>query len=314
MNHSVLHPAGIHAAQIIKLGWLFLGVSGVVYLVVIAVLVVVLIRRRRSAVDPASLTQGERRALMTVGVAVGITTILVTGLAISDFLARRVLETDVGDPINVRIIGHQWWWDIEYESPVPGDRVHTANELHIPVGRPVRLEMTSQDVIHSFWVPNLHGKRDLIPGRNTTITLMADRPGRYEGQCAEFCGFQHAKMRIVVNAEPEEAFNAWKAAQSKPAQVPATDQQRRGREVFEHSQCVMCHSIQGTEAGGTLGPDLTHLASRTYIGAGALPNDRSSLESWIAHPPSYKPGTVMPSSAFAATDLAALTDYLASLR
>ena len=314
MNHSALHPAGIHAAQILKLGWLFLGVSGVVYLLVIGVLVVGLVRRRGAAAGGTPLTGGERKSLLWVGIATGFTTIIVVGLAVSDFLTRRVLETDTGDPLNVRITGHQWWWDIEYEAPVPAERIHTANELHIPVGRPIRLELTSQDVIHSFWVPNLHGKRDLIPGRNTTITVVADRPGHYEGQCAEFCGFQHANMRITVDAESPDAFAAWKTAQLQSAREPTTDEQRRGREIFEHSQCVMCHAVQGTAAGGSIGPDLTHLASRRYIAAGALPNGKSSLEGWIADPPAHKPGTIMPSSAFAAADLAALTDYLASLR
>jgi cytochrome c oxidase subunit II len=314
MNHSALHPAGLHAAQIAHLGWIFLAVSCAVYVIVIGVLIVVLIQRRRRGSDPNTLSRAERRALTSVGVAVGITTAVVTCLAVSEFLTRRALERDTGEPLHVRIIGHQWWWEVQYQSDAGGGQIQTANELHIPVGRPVQLQMTSQDVIHSFWVPNLQGKRDLIPGRTTHIALVADEAGRYEGQCAEFCGFQHAKMRIVVHAQSPADFDAWRQAQLQPAREPASDSEKRGKQVFENSTCVMCHAIQGALAGGTIGPDLTHVGSRSFIAAGTLPNTPQTLAMWISNPSAIKPGTSMPSAALSGEDLRSLAIYLESLK
>ncbi|MBS0419449.1 MAG: cytochrome c oxidase subunit II [Proteobacteria bacterium] len=314
MNHSALHPAGLHAAQIAHLGWIFLAVSCVVYVVVIGILIVVLVQRRRHGSDPTTLSRAERRALTSVGIAVGITTVLVTCLAVSEFLTRRTLEQDTGEPLRVRIIGHQWWWEVQYQSDTAAGQVQTANELHIPVGRPVQLQMTSQDVIHSFWVPNLQGKRDLIPGHTTHIVLVADQAGRYEGQCAEFCGFQHAKMRIVVDAQRPADFDAWRQAQLQPAREPASEQEKRGKQVFDSGTCVMCHSIQGSPAGGTIGPDLTHVGSRSSIAAGALPNTPQTLALWISNPPAIKPGTTMPAAALSGEDLLSLALYLESLK
>jgi len=314
MNHSALHPAGLHAAQIAHLGLTFLIVSCAVYVMVIGVLLAVLIRRRRRGSDPNTLSRSERRALIGVGVAVGITTVVVTALAISEFVTRRSLEQDTGEPLHVRIIGHQWWWEVQYSSDSGAGQVQTANELHIPVGRPVQLQMTSQDVIHSFWVPNLQGKRDLIPGRTTHISLVADQPGRYEGQCAEFCGFQHAKMRIVVDAQSPADFDAWRQVQLQSAREPVSDLERRGKQVFENSTCVMCHAIQGSLASGTIGPDLTHVGSRSSIAAGTLPNTPQTLVLWIANPSAVKPGTAMPSAALSGEDLRSLATYLASLK
>src|SRR4029079_14595470 len=172
--------------------------------------------------------------------------------------------------VSIAITGHQWWWEIEYEDASADRRVTTANEIHIPVARPVVLKVTSRDVIHSFWAPNLHGKRDLIPGYTTAIWLQADRPGTFRGQCAEFCGRQHAHMAFELVAESDEDFNRWLDARRAPARAPDTDQQRRGRGGFTPARCAGCHEIQGTDAHGRFGPTLTHVGSRGTLGAGTL--------------------------------------------
>ncbi|HEV2706187.1 MAG TPA: c-type cytochrome, partial [Pyrinomonadaceae bacterium] len=207
-----------------------------------------------------------------------------------------------------------WWWEVEYDNRNPSLNVTTANEIHIPVGRPVFFRLTSNDVIHSFWVPNLHGKTDLIPGRETTTWLRADRAGTFRGQCAEFCGHQHAHMALTVVAEAPEQFQAWYDAQLKPAREPATPAEARGREVFLTSPCVMCHKIQGTDAGGNAGPDLTHLASRPTLAAGTLENTRGHLAGWVVDSQKIKPGNRMPPNNIEPDDLQALLDYLQSLK
>jgi cytochrome c oxidase subunit 2 len=199
-------------------------------------------------------------------------------------------------------------------DPEPSNLLTTANEIHIPVGRPIDFELQSADVIHSFWIPNLSGKRDMIPGRATHTVMQADRPGTYWGQCAEFCGYEHAKMRFDVIAEPEADFQKWLAASRQPAAEPTTDSQKRGQQVFMGRSCVMCHTIQGTMAGGMIGPELTHLASRSKIAAGSLPNKRGHLAGWIADPQQIKPGIRMPPNALAPAELQALLDYLENLK
>jgi cytochrome c oxidase subunit 2 len=197
---------------------------------------------------------------------------------------------------------------------VASRRLTTANELHIPVGREVKIRMRSADVIHSFWAPQLHGKRDLIPGDTSYLWLKADRPGRFQGQCAEFCGHQHAHMRFEVVAHSPERFAAWYESQLRPAATPTDSLRRRGQEVFVGKSCVMCHRIRGTIAGGTVAPDLTHVASRRMIAAGTLPNTRGYLGGWIVNPQSMKPGVKMPPNALAGADLQALLAYLESLK
>ena len=169
-------------------------------------------------------------------------------------------------------------------------------------------------MIHSFWVPNLHGKTDLIPGRQTLTWVKADRPGTYRGQCAEFCGHQHAHMAFTVVAEPPEQFKAWYEAQLKPAAQPSTPAQARGQQVFLSSPCIMCHRVQGTDAGGRVGPDLTHVASRSHLAAGTLANTRGHLAGWVLDPQKIKPGTRMPPNNLEPADLQALLDYLQSLK
>jgi len=216
--------------------------------------------------------------------------------------------------LRIRVTAHQWWWEIEYLDAIPQDRVTTANHLAIPVGQPVMLELRSGDVIHSFWVPNLNGKKDLLPGYVTQLALIASRAGRYTGECAEFCGYQHAHMSIDVSALAPAEFESWRNAQRASADEPGDDLQRRGRDVYLSSSCRACHTIQGTMTAGRLGPDLTHLASRPRIAAGALPNDIGHLAAWISDPQAIKPGTKMPATQLSGGDLTALVAYLGNLR
>jgi cytochrome c oxidase subunit II len=309
-NHSAMKPAGPRAAEMANLLLTFTIVTGAVYLIVVAILLVALVRRRAHAnTEP----DADRRSRLFVGAGLGLTVVVLVGLAISDFVVGRTLSQAPSDPLRIRITGHQYWWEIEYEDPLPANRLRTANELHIPVGQPVELVLTSRDVIHSFWVPSISGKKDLIPGRTTSEVLIADVPGIYQGQCAEFCGHQHAKMRLTVRAQDADDFSRWKTAQLASARMPSNDVERRGQEVFMSSSCLLCHSIQGTPAGATVGPDLTHVASRRTLAAGALENTSSNMASWIRNPQRIKPGNRMPAHEIAPADLAALVAYLESL-
>ena len=311
MNHTALETAGPFAQEIAKLFWIFAGVSAVVYLLVVLFLVYALRRRAGRGAPADAVPPG---ALRAIGVSLGITGVVLIGLALADFFGNRALASIPADALRVRITAHQWWWEIEYLDAIPAHRVMTANQLAIPVGRPVLLELESRDVIHSFWVPSLNGKKDLLPGYTTTLALLASRAGAYAGECAEFCGFQHAHMSIDVSALAPDEFARWLEAQRAEASEPLDEVQRRGREVYLSSSCRACHAIQGTTSAARLGPDLTHLASRPRIAAGALPNDPASLAAWISDPQSIKPGSRMPATQLAAADLSALTAYLGNLR
>jgi cytochrome c oxidase subunit 2 len=317
---SALDPAGAQADRIDSLYHLFFWVCVGVYVVVALFIIVALMRKSTAQpvpavpeVEPAPDAERRRRSWVIAGVAV--TVVLLFVLLVGEFVTSRALDTlPEEDAVNITLTGHQWFWDVQYNDPDPSQIVMTANEIHVPVGRTVKIELNARDVIHSFWVPNLHGKKDLIPGHPTNTTLRADRPGVYWGQCAEYCGLQHANMRFQVIAEPEADFRRWLDAQRQPAPEPQTEGQRRGREVFLKSACVMCHWVGGTPAMSRVGPDLTHLASRQRIGAGTLPNTRGHLGGWVADPQGIKPGVRMPANSLKPADLRALLDYLESLK
>jgi len=308
----MFNPQGPAARSIASLGWLLLSVCVVIYVIVMAVAAWSLFRRRDAADDlPATATK------LTRAVVAGtvVSAIILVVFTVSSVVAGRGLTSPTGaGAITVDVIGHQWWWEFQYRDVTPSDFVTSPNELHIPVGVPVHLKATSRDVIHSFWVPNLHGKRDLIPGQVTNTWIQADTPGVYRGECAEFCGHQHANMAFVVVAEPMDTFLAWIARQRQPAGEPPTDEARRGHDVFLQSTCVMCHTIRGTTAGARLGPELTHVGSRMTIAAGTLPNTRGHLGGWVADPQSIKPGVRMPANPLEPADLQAVLTYLRSLR
>jgi len=305
---SVLDAAGPQAAAIEGLWWLIFWISVGVFAVVMAFLAWAVVHRRDRPTSDSSLTR------WVIGGAGATVVILFVWLVASVWVGRAVASPQMSDAVTINITGRQWWWQFEYVDTLPSNRFRTANEIHIPVGRPVVVNVTSRDVIHSFWVPNLHGKRDLIPGYTTALWFQADQPGRYRGQCAEFCGYQHANMAMYVIAEPDNDFQAWLSAQRQPAAEPGTERQRRGREVFLAATCPQCHSIRGTLAGASFGPDLTHVGSRSTIGAGVLPNTAENLIRWVRNPQDFKPGNKMPAHDLNDADLQALADYLGSLK
>jgi cytochrome c oxidase subunit 2 len=302
---SVLAPAGAPAAAIHSLWQLMLWTTAIVFALVMVFLVLAIVRRHSSS--PQSLTRG-------VTTAVTITVFVLVGLLVASVVTDRTVTAHASNAVTVDVSGHQWWWEVEYEHSVPAERFVTANEIHVPVGRPVVLKAQSRDVIHSFWAPNLQGKRDLIPGYVTAIWIQADRPGVFRGQCAEFCGKQHAHMAFDVIAQPEAEFEQWRAHMRENAQEPQSDEERRGRDIFMRDRCSSCHTIRGTEAGGLVGPDLTHIAARQTIAAGTLPNTPDHLGDWIRDSQSIKPYNQMPPASYSRDDLDALVAYLASLR
>jgi cytochrome c oxidase subunit 2 len=307
-EHSALQPAGPHAARLADLWWIFLAVTAVVYVVVMGLLVLALTRRVSESPDL-------RRRARLVALGGGVTTLILLVLLGASVRAGKGLNPYPGGAgLEVRVTAHQWWWDFEYQGSPPSQIVRTANELHIPVGTPVLLRLISADVVHSFWVPSLHGKRDLIPGHPSTTYVQADRPGVFRGQCAEFCGDQHAKMGFFVVAESQEQFQRWLAQQRRPAPEPTAALAQRGRQVFLTSTCSMCHTILGTPAGARVGPELTHLASRHTLGAGSVANLRGALAGWILDPHGVKPGVRMPPNPLGGPDLQALLAYLETLR
>ncbi|MGA9586500.1 MAG: cytochrome c oxidase subunit II [Terracidiphilus sp.] len=215
----------------------------------------------------------------------------------------------------IRITGHQWWWEIEYLNDDRSQQFATANELHIPTGRPVNIEVETRDVMHSFWVPALHGKVDLIPGQANYIRLEAAQPGEYTGQCAEFCGAQHAKMRILAIAQSPDEYNAWLEGQRKPGAEPTDPHAKNGQQIFLSGPCSMCHSVRGTIAGGRVAPDLTHIGSRKMIAANVYRNNDAYLEAWITHAQSLKPEAQMPNlTQFSGQQLTDLVAYLRQLQ
>jgi cytochrome c oxidase subunit 2 len=250
-----------------------------------------------------------------VGIATLATTVVLFVFLVADTsVGRAVTATPGHGAIQIRVTGHQWWWEVQYRDSLAQHWVTTANEIHVPVGKPVVVELRSTDVIHSFWPPNLSAKRDLIPGKENSLWLQADSAGEFRGQCAEFCGHQHAKMAFLVIAEPPDRFVQWLTTQRDTAATPADSLTRRGQEVFLGSSCPMCHAIAGTPAGSRVGPDLTHLASRRTLAAGTLPNTRGNLGGWILNPQAIKPGVKMPANALSPDDLQALLAYLETLR
>ena len=307
--HSALQALGVHAQHIDFIWRTMLWVCGFMYLLVIAFLLHAIWRRR----GPTSATP--RPMSIALGGWIGLMVLGLVGLATASFLTDRALVHAAPDPqVTLRITGYQWWWEVEYTDPDPGRRVRTANEIHLPVGAQVHAELASNDVIHSFWVPNLNGKRDLIPGRTAEIRLQPLRIGRYRGQCAEFCGLQHAHMALEVVVESQEDYNAWYERQLATPSPASDPHAARGRQVFFTSACNMCHAIAGTDAAGTVGPDLSHVASRRMLAAGTLPNDPGHLRRWLENPQRVKPGNRMPVVSLQPDDLDALVAYLGTLQ
>lgn len=300
---NVLDPEGAQAERIAGLGWFLVVTATVVSVVFLGLLVHGLVRGGRS--DASRPRVSETGFVVAGGVALPLVVI-----AVITVLALDVLADDADDgALSIQVTGYQYWWEVTY----PDAGFTTANEFAIPVGRPVEVTLRSADVIHSFWLPDLAGKIDMVPGQENSMVLSAEEPGRYRGQCAEYCGIQHAQMAFFVDALPEDDFEDWVDARAADAREPVTASERTGLEAFNDLPCASCHTIRGTEADGDQGPDLTHLASRETIGADAVPNDRGHLGGWIANSQTAKPGNTMPPIPMAPDQLQTLLDYLESL-
>jgi cytochrome c oxidase subunit 2 len=312
---SVLQPGGPAASRLDWLLWVFTGVCGTIWLLVMLVLAIAIRRRHKPDRPPLERDAGrERVSAIIVGIAIAATVLIISGLTFLSYAATRPVSGEADDTLVVRLRGYQWWWQVTYANPDPVRTFLTANEIHIPVGRPVRVELSSADVIHSFWVPNLLGKQDLIPGRNNEVTLTATQPGLYRAQCAEFCGLQHAHMALLVIAQDPAEFQAWRNGQVQQAASSDDPDAAKGRQFVTSHACAACHTIRGTSAAGTLGPDLTHVASRLTIAAGLLPTTRGSLAAWIVDPQTVKPGNNMPMVPMSADDVISVSAYLATLK
>jgi cytochrome c oxidase subunit II len=312
---SALDVHGEPAIGLRQLMTFIVIVCAIVWMLVVAVLGHALWRRRVGppaflALDPRL----EKRMTMVVAAAVAITVFVVSGFTLASFFTTRGLRFATQDDLTIEVHGLQWWWEVKYPDQSAEKTFSTANEIHIPVRRNVRVQLEADDVIHSFWVPSLAGKQDLIPGRVNEITIRAERPGIYRGQCAEFCGVQHAHMAFFVVAHEAADFERWANLQRQPAAPPSDDEVATGQRLFMAKPCAACHAIRGTEAAGTTGPDLTHVGGRESIAAGLLPTTRGSLAAWIADPQTLKPGSNMPMVPLAADELRAISAYMASLK
>jgi cytochrome c oxidase subunit 2 len=312
---SSLDPQGPKADAIADLFWIFTGVCALVWVLVMVFLIGALLRRHGERPDPlATDPMQERRFTIVVSTFVGLTTVTLIALTAFSYAGQKRLFDQHEGRVTLKVTGHQWWWEVRYEDAEPHRSFTTANEIHIPVGEPVRIKLESSDVIHSFWVPSLMGKQDLITGRQNLIQIQAGREGVYRGQCAEFCGWQHAHMSFLVVARPKEEFEAWRNGQISARQPPEDDERKEGERVFLSNPCVMCHTVRGTSAGGRVGPDLTHVGSRRYIASGTLPTSRGTLAAWIVDPQGIKPGVHMPLIKLQPHELNPLVSYLDGLK
>jgi cytochrome c oxidase subunit II len=310
-GQSTVHPASHASQEISHLWWVMMIAGWVGFAIVVFLLALGWWRRNRRDLP---LGGGDRAATAwIVGLGVGVPVVLLSALFVwaDIFVIDSTAAPARGSTqMTIEVGGHQFWWEARY----PGTGVVTANELHIPVGTRVRAVVTTADVIHSFWVPELNRKIDMIPGRRSSIVLDAEHAGVFRGQCAEFCGLQHAHMSFLVYADPPARFRAWLAAQERPAAAPGGGLAARGRHVFLSEPCADCHTIRGTSADAKVGPDLTHLASRETLAASTIPNELAALAEWIADPQHVKPGSLMPNVKLSRDELRALVAYLESLK
>ena len=308
-TQSALAPSGPHAGAIETLGWImFIGGSLIFLLVLVLIAVTIVVpqdRRRWLA---------HRNTVIAGGIAFPL--VVLTALLVYGLFVGRALTVDADDPaLRIEVVGEQWWWRVRYLDGTGETRFVTANEIRIPVGQPVEFILKSADVIHSFWVPSLAGKLDMIPGRVNTYTFSAGQPGTYRGQCAEYCGAQHALMAFYVVAMEPDEFEAWARGQSRPASDPNIPYLEKGQDLLLANGCGACHTIRGTPADGSLGPDLTHIGSRVSIGAGIFPNNPGTLAGWISSAQHLKPEAFMPSFGnLEGEELRAIAAYLENLK
>jgi cytochrome c oxidase subunit II len=306
---SAMSPHGRNAEVIASLAWVLFIAAGLIFLFVLALagfLMIAPAERRRYLAGPGLII-----GIGLVFPVVVLSLLLVFTLPVGDALTTAA----AGRPLRIEVVGRMWWWEVRYPEGPDGAAVVAANELHFPVGRPVELALSTRDVIHSFWIPALGGKLDMIPGHVTVLRLQADAAGTFRGQCAEFCGAQHANMGFFAVAHAPDEFESWLTGQRRPAAPPGPPFLQRGRELFLSAGCGGCHRVRGTGAEGTIGPDLTHVGSRVSIGAGMLPTNAGTIAGWIADTQHIKPTSTMPSfGIFAGPELRAIAAYLESLK
>jgi cytochrome c oxidase subunit 2 len=310
-EQSALEPRSGPARDIATLWWWMLAVATVVFAGAVGLLVLAWLRRRRVGAPVV----GEREGFdlgMVVLFGMGVPAVALIALfVVGNFVVMPGTDAPAASRAQMRIdvVGAQWFWKVRY----PGSGVVTANEIHIPARTRVNVTATTADVIHSFWIPQLNRKIDMVPGRRNRVLLYADRPGRYRGQCAEFCGLQHSHMAMYVIAESPQRFRAWLAQQARPAAAPGDELAQRGERVFMEHQCSSCHTIRGTPATGEVGPDLTHVGRRTTLAALTLPNTPRELAAWIRDPQYFKPGNRMPALDLDRSEIEAVAAYLEGL-
>ncbi len=316
-TQSSLYANGPAAARIARVSWLmlilFLAITAIMW-----ILIAVAVSRHRGTLEehaPVDIGGGQGWVAWggLVFPLIVLTILFVLGLKL---LASFPMHEGPHHKVtaDITIIGHQWWWEVHYMGQ-PAQQFTTANEIHIPVGRPVNIELRSVDVIHSFWVPSLHGKVDLVPDHPNFINIQADHEGSFPGTCAEYCGAQHAHMRLLVVAQQPEDYQAWVQQQLKPASEPAGEDAKRGEQIFLAGPCSLCHQVRGTLAGGRVAPDLTHIGSRRNIAANSYANNDANLEAWVTHAQSLKPAVAMPNlTQFNGQQLRDLVAYLRQLQ
>lgn len=312
---NLLDPRGPAAADVAVLWWVLFALGGAVFVGVAGLLLAASVRRRQQPVDEDALAGegfvGGGNLLVVVG-GIGFPVVVVLGLMVGTVVTAERLATvgDPSEPLVVEVTGHKFWWDVRY----PEHDIRVANEVHLPVGQPVDIRVTSADVIHSFWLPQLGGKIDMNPGHENTLRLLVDEPGEYRGLCTEYCGIQHARMHFIAVALKPDEFAQWLADHAEPPEPPADDRALAGREVFVGAGCAECHTITGLSPRNDSYPDLTFLAERRTIGAGVLANNRGTLGGWILDPQGLKPGSRMPPANLTGEQLQDLLDYLETLR
>jgi cytochrome c oxidase subunit II len=307
-GQSALDPAGPAAEAIAWLWWIMCVAFTAVFVLVLVLLALALRRRPNRGGLEATINPPLGSNGFVVGGGIVLPVVTLVPLLLISLDSTRYLRVPQ-DAFTIKVVGHMWWWEITY----PEHGIVTANEIYVPAGQPIRLELESADVVHSFWVPSLNGKRDLIPGLTNEFWLHADEPGVYRGQCGEYCGTQHANMILHVIALPPEEFQDWVDDRRAAVGNVAGADHGRGPQIFRARGCSVCHTIRGTGATGRAGPDLTHIGSRRMI-AGMLPNTRGNMAGWIGDPQAIKPGMRMPRTYLPAVELLEVTDYLRSLK
>ena len=309
---STLDPHGSAAARINGVWWLMFALAVAVFVVVGGLLLVGAFRRPRGEGDPAAAGRdGPSDTTWILAGGVIIPTLILLVLAVDTVRTTRALRAAAHAGVeHIEVVGNDWWWEVRY----PREAVLTANEVHIPLGRPIEIGLTTKDVIHSFWVPQLAGKLDTIPGQRNVLRFKATRVGTYRGECLQYCGVQHANMGFLVVVQSPADFATWAADNAQPPPTPSDPLVAEGEQVFTNQPCAGCHTIRGTSATGTRGPDLTHFGSRLAIGANTVPNTAANLGAWVSNSQDVKPGNLMPPIPLSGEELRAVVAYLEGQR